>query len=118
MAEVGSFTSRAHADMAAGMLDAHGVSSDVRGDDAGGALPHVAVGSHGYRLHVADGDVEEAQALLAGLLDDTGASGKRAGDAAGDATLVGPMNRVGVFRAVAGVLLAVLAVGVLISMLT
>lgn len=114
MAEVGSFTSRAHADMAAGMLDAHGVRSSVMGDDAGGALPHVAVGSHGYRLHVADEDAEEAEALLAGLLDDTDRS--RAADEG--ASSVGSMNQVRVFRAVAAVTLAVLVVGLLVSVLT
>ncbi len=114
MAEIGSFTSRAHAEMAAGMLDAHGVRSDVMGDDAGGALPHVAVGSHGYRLHVADADVEEAEALLEGLADDPEATG----DAAEGTASMGSMNRVAVFRAVAGVTLAVLALGVLVSILT
>lgn len=114
MAEIGSFTSRAHAEMAAGMLDAHGVPSDVMGDDAGGALPHVAVGSHGYRLHVADGDVEEAEALLEGLADDPDVGGA----AAQGPVSLGSMNRVAVFRVVAAVTLAVVAIIVLVGILT
>lgn len=112
MAEVGSFTSRGHADMAAGMLDAHGLQAEVMGDDAGGALPHVAVGSHGYRLRVADDDAEEAEALLAGL-DDDQSPGPDEGPSA-----VGSVNRVPVFRAVAAVTLAVVVVGVLIGLVT
>lgn len=114
MAEIGSFTSRAHAEMAAGMLDAHGVRSDVMGDDAGGALPHVAVGSHGYRLHVDDADAEEAEALLDSLADDPEA----AGDAAEGTASMGSMNRVAVFRAVAAVTLGAVLIGVLIGVLT
>lgn len=115
MAEVGSFASRGHADMAAGMLDAHGVRASVMGDDAGGALPHVAVGSHGYRLRVADEDAEEAEALLSGLLED---DASQHGAADEGASAVGSMNRARVFRAVATVTLAIVVVGLLVGVLT
>ncbi len=111
VAEVGSFTSRAHAEMAAGMLDAHGVRADVMADDAGGALPHVAVGSHGFRVHVADGDQAEAEALLADLVEDTA-------DADTSPAHVGSMNRAHVLRLVGALTLAAVVVGVLIGVLT
>lgn len=111
MAEVGSFTSRAQAEMAAGMLDAHGVRAEVMGDDAGGALPHVAVGSHGFRVQVADGDRDEAEALLDDLVEDTP-------DTDTSPAQVGSMNRARVLRLVASVTLALVAVGILIGVLT
>ena len=67
MPHVGSFSSRPHAEMAAGMLGAHGIRAVVAGDDAGGIAPHVTfISGGGYALSVAAVDVEEAQALLAG----------------------------------------------------
>lgn len=111
MAEVGSFTSRAHAEMAAGMLDAHGVHANVLADDAGGALPHVPFGSHGFRVQVADRDRDEAEALLADLVDD-------AGDAEAPPYRVGSMDRARVLRVVAAIALVVVAVGILLGVLT
>lgn len=66
MAIVGSFTSRPHAAMAAAMLEAHGITAAVLGDDAGGTAPHVnmALGG-GYAISVPDADRDEAVALLA-----------------------------------------------------
>lgn len=69
MAELGSFTSRGHAEMAAGMLEAHGIPARALGDDAGGAIPHVALGMHGYRVGVPDDRAEEARELLAATED-------------------------------------------------
>lgn len=111
VAEVGSFTSRAQAEMAAGMLDAHGVRADVMADDAGGALPHVAVGSHGFRVHVDDADRAEAEALLADLVADTV-------DTDTSPARVGSMNRADVLRLIAVIVLALVAVGILIGVVT
>ena len=69
MAELGSFTSRGHAEMAAGMLQARGIPAQVLGDDAGGAIPHVALGMHGYRIGVPDDRADEAGELLAATDD-------------------------------------------------
>ena len=64
MARVGSFTSRAHADMAAGMLTARGIPARTAADDAGGAAPHIALGAHGFAVEVPDHQADEALALL------------------------------------------------------
>lgn len=93
------------------MLDAHGVRSDVLADDAGGALPHVAVGSHGFRVHVADEDRDEAEALLDELVDDTA-------DADTSPASVGSLHRAGVLRVAGGVILILVVFGVLVSLLT
>lgn len=93
------------------MLDAHGVRAEVLGDDAGGALPHVAVGSHGFRVQVADGDRAEAEALLTHLVEDTA-------DTDTSLPRLGSMNRARVLRVVAALILAAVVVGVLISVLT
>jgi hypothetical protein len=77
MAEIGSFPSRAHAEMAAGMLEAHGIGARVLGDDGGGTAPHVAMGAHGFRLAVADADADDATSLLDAPGDGDGASGAR-----------------------------------------
>lgn len=64
-AVVGSFTSRPHAEMAAGMLRARGIDARVIGDDAGGVAPYVTLGhGGGYTLEVAAEDHEDAVALL------------------------------------------------------
>lgn len=106
MVEVGSFTSRGHAEMAAEMLEAHGVGAHVLGDDAGGAVPHVAVGTHGYRIAVADADADAARELLEG--DDT------PGDEAADARVSGLLDK-GTMRVVAAVLVAVVVLGILMG---
>lgn len=106
MAEVGSFTSRGHAEMAAGMLEAHGIAGRVLGDDGGGAVPHVAVGTHGYRIAVADEDAEEARELLVG----EATPGEEADDARVSALLDKQTMRV-----VAGVVVAVIVVTILLA---
>lgn len=69
MARVGSFSSRTHAEMAAGMLDAHGIPARPAADDAGGAAPHVALGAHGFAIEVPDDHADEAWSLLDGVGD-------------------------------------------------
>lgn len=110
MAEVGSFTSRGHAEMAAGMLDAHGIPAVVRGDDAGGAAPHVTVGAHGYRLAVADADVADAEALLHG--DDPAPT-----DGSVVGARIGAMQRPGTVRVLVAGLVLVVVVGVVTAAL-
>ncbi len=46
------------------MLTARGIPADTIADDAGGAAPHVALGSHGFAVAVPDDRAEEAEALL------------------------------------------------------
>ena len=75
MAHVGSFSSRSQAELAAGMLVAHGIRAVVAGDDAGGIAPHVTfISGGGYALSVRAEDVDEARTLLAGGTDDPDAS--------------------------------------------
>lgn len=107
MAEVGSFGSRPHAEMAAGMLDAHGIPATVMGDDAGGAAPHVAFGAHGYRLRVADADADEARALLA-----ADASGPDEAD--GPAVLLSD----GIMRTVGAVIVVLVVLAVVIGIVS
>lgn len=109
MVEVGSFTSRGHAEMAAGMLEAHGVRATVRGDDAGGAAPHVAVGAHGYRLAVDDEDAHVAEELLAGDVEV-----ESSGEPASSARL-GVLNRPGTLRWLVAALVVVVVAGVLLG---
>lgn len=106
MVEVGSFTSRGHAEMAAGMLEAHGIAGRVLGDDGGGAVPHIAVGTHGYRIAVADEDAADARELLAGDASPD--------DEARDA-MVSPLLRKGTMRVVAGVVVAVVVLGIVLA---
>lgn len=108
MVEIGSFSSRGHAEMAAGMLEAHGIRATVRGDDAGGAAPHVAVGAHGYRLAVDDPDAEAAEELLAGDVD------VDSSEPASSARL-GVLNRPGMLRWLVAVLVVVVVAGVLLG---
>lgn len=71
MEVVGTFGSRGHAEMAAGMLRSQGVMAHVRGDDAGGAAPHLALLSGGgYAVLVAPVDAEDARAMLQPAHDD------------------------------------------------
>jgi hypothetical protein len=88
--------------MAASMLAAHGVDAHVLGDDAGGAAPHVNLGSGGgYALSVPDADREVAVELLHG-------------EAGADRTPDGP--RGGVVR-LGRVLLAVTLAALFLSLL-
>ena len=61
---IGSFNSRQEAEMVAAMLEGHGVTAKVVGDDAGGAAG-LNLGATGYRLAVPDDLRAEAEALLA-----------------------------------------------------
>jgi hypothetical protein len=110
--EVGSFTSRPHAEMAAGMLGANGIRAEVLGDDAGGVVPHVPMGSHGYRLRVADEDAEDARDLLAGGAVDDEPSGEQATDAR-----VGAMAGLPWLRIAVALVLVVLVVGLAMGLL-
>lgn len=64
---VGRFSNRAEADVARGLLEAHGIEARVLADDAAGLRPDVAFGAGGIALAVHPDDAELAQELL----DDT-----------------------------------------------
>jgi hypothetical protein len=60
--EIGSFVSRADAELAQSALAAAGIESEVESDDAGGAYPFDLSG--GARLLVAEADAQLAAAIL------------------------------------------------------
>jgi hypothetical protein len=60
--EIGSYVTRADAELAQATLEAAGIRSEVRSDDAGGAYPFDLAG--GARLLVADADAQFAAAVL------------------------------------------------------
>ena len=62
MIEVGTFPTRSQAEIAQAALAAAGIPSVVEADDAGGAYPFVLSG--GARLLVAEGDADDAAAVL------------------------------------------------------
>jgi hypothetical protein len=64
MARIERFTSRTEAELACGLLRAHGISSYVSVDDAGGVRPDIPFGIGGTAVVVADGELERALALL------------------------------------------------------
>lgn len=64
---VGRFLTRAEADVARGLLEAHGIEARVLADDAAGMRPDVAFGAGGIALAVHPDDATLAQELL----DDT-----------------------------------------------
>lgn len=64
MATIDRFTSRAEAELACGLLSAHGIEAFVRGDDAGGAYPQLPFGMGGMVVVVPDECLEEARELL------------------------------------------------------
>lgn len=66
MARIDRFASRVDADLACGLLQAHGIAAVVRSDDAGGNRPDIAFGIGGTVVEVDDADLEEALALLEG----------------------------------------------------
>ena len=68
MATIDRFTSRAEAELACGLLSAHGIEAVVRGDDAGGAYPQLPFGMGSLVVVVPDEQLEEARELL----DDAG----------------------------------------------
>ena len=70
MARIDRFTSRAQAQLACGLLNAHGIDAYVSGDDAGGAYPQLAYGIGGVVLVVPDAQVDAARDLLDEHLSD------------------------------------------------
>ena len=63
MIVVGTYPTRADAELAQAALDAEGIPSVVSSDDAGGAYPFDLSG--GARLLVPEADAERAAAILA-----------------------------------------------------
>lgn len=70
VARIDRFTSRAQAQLACGLLTAHGIDAYVSGDDAGGAYPQLAYGIGGIVLVVPDEQVDAARDLLDEHLSD------------------------------------------------
>jgi hypothetical protein len=64
VARIERFTSRAEADVACGLLRAHGLRAYVSADDAGGARPDFPFSIGGTAVVVADEDLDVALALL------------------------------------------------------
>jgi hypothetical protein len=60
-----TFTSRAVAELAAGLLEAEGIEALVLADDAGGAYPMLQF-IRGVRLYVAAEDEARAREILSG----------------------------------------------------
>lgn len=72
---LGGFASRTQAVLAQGFLADQGIASSVVTDDAGGAAPFVALGSHGVALLVPTEHADRARRLLEELGgDDTPAA--------------------------------------------
>lgn len=63
MDPIGSFTTRIEAEVAASMLQAHGIDATVAGDDAGGSAG-INLAARGYGLLVAPQDRDDALELL------------------------------------------------------
>lgn len=64
MARIDRFTSRADAQVACGMLVAHGIDAYLSGDDAGGVFPQFPYSLGGTVVIVPDEQEAEALALL------------------------------------------------------
>lgn len=60
---IGTFTSRALAEISAGVLEGAGIPYRILSDDAGGAYPMLDL-TRGVRLIVAEDDAERARELL------------------------------------------------------
>ena len=60
---VKTFSGRLEAEIAKGMLEAHGIKAMVAADDAGGFRPELAF-SFGVRLLVLEGNAEQALSLI------------------------------------------------------
>ena len=65
---VKTFSGRLEAEIAKGMLEAHGIRAMVAADDAGGFRPELAF-SFGVRLLVLEGSAEQALSLIAASED-------------------------------------------------
>lgn len=73
MARIERFTTRTEAEMARGLLEAHGIAARVVADDAGGNRPDIAYGIGGTVVEVLDEDLHEALEVLdapAGPIDE------------------------------------------------
>lgn len=64
MASIDRFTSRTQAQLACGLLTAHGIEAYVSSDDAGGAYPQLPYGHGGTVVVVPDELLADALALL------------------------------------------------------
>lgn len=64
MARIDRFVTRTDADLACGLLRAHGIDAFVSVDDAGGQRPDIAFGIGGTAVIVAEDDLQDALALL------------------------------------------------------
>jgi hypothetical protein len=64
VARIQRFTNRAQAEVACGLLAAHGIDAYVSSDDAGGNHPHLAYGFSGTAIVVPDDQLEDATSLL------------------------------------------------------
>lgn len=59
-----TFNSRAEAEVAKGMLEAHGIQAFLSGDDAGGLYPAMPQVGIPIRLMIKEADLETAKNLL------------------------------------------------------
>ena len=84
------------------MLAAHGITARVLGDDLGGAVPYLTMGTRGYALDVAAQDQEEATALL---------HPPDEADLARATPHPPAARRAGIARLLAGLVLAIILVG-------
>lgn len=64
MARINRFTAKFQADLACGLLQAHGIEAYVSSDDAGGTHPNMPFGIGGTVVVVPDDQLDEALALL------------------------------------------------------
>lgn len=64
VARIDRFVTRADADLACGLLVAHGINAFVSVDDAGGMRPDIAFGIGGTAIVVPDEELDDALALL------------------------------------------------------
>jgi hypothetical protein len=64
VARIQRFTNRAQAEVACGLLTAHGIQAFVSSDDAGGNHPNLGYGFSGTVIVVPDDQLEEATELL------------------------------------------------------
>jgi hypothetical protein len=64
VARIQRFTNRTQADLACGLLVAHGIDALVMVDDAGGMRPDISFGIGGVAVVVPDEQLDEALELL------------------------------------------------------
>jgi len=83
MARIQRFTDRTQADLARGLLVAHGIDAVVLVDDAGGMRPDISFGIGGVAVVVPDDQLAEALELLDTPDDPQGSHGSAGSDAEG-----------------------------------